>query len=44
MAEFEEGFGDDAGVGSGETDDADSAAAWWGGDGYDGVLEAGVGF
>ena len=42
MAEFEEGFGDGAGGGAGETDDANSASAGWGGDGYDGVFEAGV--
>jgi hypothetical protein len=44
MAEFEDGFGDSAGGGAGETDDANSAAAGWGGDRYDGVFKAGFGF
>ena len=44
VAEFEEGFGDGAGGGAGEADDADPAAAGRGGDGYDGVFEARVGF
>ena len=44
MAEFEEGFGDGTGCGSRETDDADSAAAGWSGDGYDGVFEDRGGF
>jgi hypothetical protein len=44
MAEFQEGFGDGAGGGAGEPDDADSTTAGRGGDGYDGVFEDVVGF
>jgi hypothetical protein len=38
MAEFEEGFGDGAGVRAGEAEDADAAASGRGGDGDDGVV------
>jgi hypothetical protein len=41
VEEFEEGLGDGAGVGAGEADDADTAAAGWSGDGDDGVFELG---
>ena len=39
MAEFQEGFGDGAGGGAREADDANTTAAGWGGDSDDGVFE-----
>ena len=39
VAELQEGFGDGAGGGAGEADDANAAAARWGGDGDDGVFK-----
>jgi hypothetical protein len=44
VAEFEQGFGDNAGGRAGEADDADAATAGWGGDGYDGVFGGEIGF
>lgn len=38
VAEVQEGFGDGAGFGAGEADDAYASSAGWGGDGYYGVV------
>jgi len=42
VTEFQQGFGYGSSCGAGEADDADATAAWWGGDGYDGVFEFGI--
>jgi hypothetical protein len=42
VTEFQQGFGYGSSCVAGEADDADATAAWWGGDGYDGVFEFGI--